>query len=475
MKNENWKNKKKVMYSLKAPRKLAVRPSKIQDRQQYRSEFMRDRDRILYCKAFRRLSGKTQVYLSGSDDHKRTRLTHTLEVAQIAKTIALELRLDVDLTEGMALGHDIGHTPFGHAGERMLHQIMTPTKKKDVIDSPYENINNGEYKKFYGFKHNLQSVCVALSQEKDYGDTGLDLTNFTLYGMAAHSSKEYKNDPIKKSLSYYAQYDKYMKLPNSNNLAWSFEAYVVKEADEIAQRHHDIEDAIRGKLLSKEEVVKQITNCFRLFFRSSERKILREIKNTYDEETSITLLSRLLVNLFVTRIIRCSIYNMNKFIVDNNLNEKKFSYFLLNNPQPDVERIISYDYVGDETLFKNAMKEFENSISTRVLSSYDIQKSDACGQYIIRKIFAALYKTPSQLPDHCIIEFYLNTKKMESDDIQEIIRNNGIGELRSRFYNLVKGDKLNIEDKFTLMRTICNQIAGMTDSYATKIYNSLYN
>lgn len=166
---------------------------------------------------------------------------------------------------------------------------------------------------------------------------------------------------------------------------------------------------------------------------------------------------------------------MNKFIVDNNLNEKKFSYFLLNNPQPDVERIISYDYVGDETLFKNAMKEFENSISTRVLSSYDIQKSDALGQYIIRKIFAALYKTPSQLPDHCIIELYLNTKKLESNDIQEIIRNNGIGELRSRFYNLVKGDKLNIEDKFTLMRTICNQIAGMTDSYAAKIYNSLYN
>ena len=122
MKNENWENKKKVMYSLKAPKKLAIRPSKIQDRQQYRSEFMRDRDRILYCKAFRRLSGKTQVYLSGSDDHKRTRLTHTLEVAQIAKTIALELRLDVDLTEGMALGHDIGHTPFGHAGERMLHE-----------------------------------------------------------------------------------------------------------------------------------------------------------------------------------------------------------------------------------------------------------------------------------------------------------------------------------------------------------------
>ena len=475
MKIENWENKKTILYSLKAPVKLAVRPSQIEENQNYRSAFMRDRDRILFSKAFRRLSGKTQVYLSGSDDHKRTRLTHTLEVAQIAKTIAQNLKLDVDLTEGIALGHDIGHTPFGHAGERMLHQIMTPSQNGYVIGSPYDNICNGEYTKFYGFKHNLQSVCVALSQEKDYGNTGLDLTNFTLYGMIAHSSLKYKSDVDENSLKYYEQYNKYLKLPDSDNFAWSFEAYVVKEADEIAQRHHDIEDAIRGNLLSKEEVVKQIKSYFKQFFHANERKLLREISNTYDEETSITLLSRLLVNLFVTQITKCSIHNINKFIVENNLNEKKFREFLLRNSQPDVNRIISYDYLDDDSLFKKAMKEFENSISTRVLSSYDIQKSDARGQYIIRKIFVALYTTPSQLPNHCIIEFYLGTNKLEYGEIQDIIRNKGIGELRSHFFNLIKEKELVIEDKFVLMRTICNQIAGMTDSYATQIYNSLYN
>ncbi len=96
------------------------------DNSRYRNKFMRDRDRILYCKSFLRLAGKTQVYAPSKSDHQRTRLTHTLEVSQIARTISKALFLDSDLTEAIALGHDIGHTPFGHAGERMLHEIMSP-------------------------------------------------------------------------------------------------------------------------------------------------------------------------------------------------------------------------------------------------------------------------------------------------------------------------------------------------------------
>ena len=114
-----------VNKSLQAPRSLVVRNCGTGTDSSYRTDFMRDRDRILYSKAFRRLSGKTQVYITGSDDHLRTRLTHTLEVSQIARTIAQTLKLDTDLTEAISLGHDIGHTPFGHAGERMLHQLMT--------------------------------------------------------------------------------------------------------------------------------------------------------------------------------------------------------------------------------------------------------------------------------------------------------------------------------------------------------------
>lgn len=104
----------------------------------YRTEFMRDRDRLMYATAFRRLSGKTQIYTVGGDDHRKNRLTHTLEVAQIARTIAAALGFDTDLAEAIALGHDFGHTPFGHAGERMLHEIMIP-ESCYVKDSPFYN------------------------------------------------------------------------------------------------------------------------------------------------------------------------------------------------------------------------------------------------------------------------------------------------------------------------------------------------
>lgn len=116
----------KVKKSLQAPTQLAQRKNDLNDSQQFRTVFMRDRDRVLYSKSFRRLAGKTQVYISGVDDHRRTRLTHTLEVSQIARSVAIPLELNSDLVEAIALGHDLGHTPFGHIGERTLHEIMTP-------------------------------------------------------------------------------------------------------------------------------------------------------------------------------------------------------------------------------------------------------------------------------------------------------------------------------------------------------------
>ena len=141
----------------------------------YRTEFMRDRDRILYATAFRRLAGKTQIYTVGADDHKRNRLTHTLEVAQIARTVAQGLRLDPNLAEAIALAHDFGHTPFGHAGERMLHDIMIPesnyVKTSPFYKTKYKNIED-QFKRekeekinycnhAFGFKHNLQSARVS--------------------------------------------------------------------------------------------------------------------------------------------------------------------------------------------------------------------------------------------------------------------------------------------------------------------------
>ncbi len=168
----------------------------------YRTDFQRDRDRIIHCNSFRRLKHKTQVFLSPLGDHYRTRLTHTLEVSQIARTIARALRLNEDLTEAISMGHDLGHTPFGHAGERALNEV-TP----------------------FGYKHYLQSVRVVHCLEKD--GAGLNLTYEVKNGIACHSA---------------------------NLTAATLEGRIVKISDKVAYINHDIEDAIRAGVLSEADL-----------------------------------------------------------------------------------------------------------------------------------------------------------------------------------------------------------------------------
>ncbi len=167
-----------------------------------RPVYQRDRDRILHSKAFRRLKGKTQVFLAPEGDHYRTRLTHTLEVAQNARTIAKALRLNEDLTEAIALGHDLGHTPFGHAGERELNRICSD-----------------------GFHHQLQSVRVVEKLEKN--GKGLNLTREVRDGILNHSTS---GSPA------------------------TLEGKIVRLCDKIAYVNSDIDDAIRGKIIREEDI-----------------------------------------------------------------------------------------------------------------------------------------------------------------------------------------------------------------------------
>lgn len=174
-----------------------------------RTPFQRDRDRIIHSKAFRRLKQKTQVFLSPEGDHYRTRLTHTLEVSQIARTIACALRFNEDLTEAIALGHDLGHTPFGHAGERALNAL---------------NPN--------GFQHYMQSVRVVQHLEKDH--SGLNLTKEVLDGLAHHTTGAWADTP---------------------------EGRTVRFADRIAYINHDIEDAITAGVLLPRQLPRQAVEC----------------------------------------------------------------------------------------------------------------------------------------------------------------------------------------------------------------------
>jgi dGTPase len=179
---------------------------------EYRTEFQRDRDRIIHCKAFRRLSHKTQVFLAPEGDHYRTRLTHTLEVAQIARSIARALRLNEDLTEAIALAHDLGHTPFGHIGEDAL------TKCFREIAERYPGVPDK-------FRHNLQSLRIV--ERLEYGGKGLNLTYEVRDGIAHHTGSK---------------------------RASTLEGQIVATADRIAYINHDIDDAIRGGVLTESDL-----------------------------------------------------------------------------------------------------------------------------------------------------------------------------------------------------------------------------
>ena len=175
-----------------------------------RTEYQRDRDRIIHSKAFRRLKHKTQVFFSPTDDHFRTRMTHTLEVSQIARTIARSLNLNEDLTEAISLGHDLGHTPFGHSGEAVLNEIMD-----------------------CGFKHAQHSVRVATVIED------LNLTQETLDGILNHSGSLRKE-----------------------SAAYTLEGKIVKLSDKIAYINHDIDDAIRARIIKESDLPSDCTEYY---------------------------------------------------------------------------------------------------------------------------------------------------------------------------------------------------------------------
>ena len=172
-----------------------------------RTDFQRDRDRIIHCRAFRRLKHKTQVFLAPESDHYRTRLTHTLEVSQIARTVSRALRLNEDLTEAIALGHDLGHTPFGHAGERAINDLVS-----------------------FEFTHYEQSERVCKRLEKN--GKGLNLTFEVLDGIRNHTTGKW---------------------------AETLEGRVVRFCDRIAYINHDIDDALRAGIISREDIPDEIT------------------------------------------------------------------------------------------------------------------------------------------------------------------------------------------------------------------------
>lgn len=202
-----------------------------------RPVYQRDRDRILHCKSFRRLKHKTQVFLTPQGDHYRTRLTHTLEVAQTARTIARALRLNEDLTEAIALGHDLGHTPFGHAGERALNQVCSE-----------------------GFAHHQQSVRIVERLEK--GGKGLNLTWEVRDGISNHQMSGRPS---------------------------TLEGKIVRYSDKIAYINHDVDDAIRAGVIRENEIPRTYTDILGHSTRERLNTMIHDIVNNSLEKPDIRM------------------------------------------------------------------------------------------------------------------------------------------------------------------------------------------
>jgi len=321
-----------------------------------RSPYQRDRDRIIHSSSFRRLKHKTQVFVNTEGDHYRTRLTHSMEVSQIARTLARSLGLNEDLCETLSLAHDLGHTPFGHAGEEVLNNCM---------------------KKFGGFDHNIQTLrIVTLLENKYYKFKGLNLTIETLDGLIKHNGPVYDltrhNSILKKNC---------FKNKIKFNLFSSLESQVASISDDIAYNNHDLEDGLRANLFSIEKFssIPTISRIIRNHFKNIKK---------FRREVIINQIVRELINVMVLDVIETTkrnlkknnpktikdIYNQENLIVDFSQKmrktDKEIKFFLKNNMY-NHKSVISNTNKGKkiiEILFKHLSKNTSKHISKKVLN-----------------------------------------------------------------------------------------------------------
>ena len=430
------------------------------DKRDGRGDFAIDRDRVLYSKAFRRLSDKTQVFFSDEIKDLRTRLTHTLEVNQIAKTIVTSLGCNLDLTESIALGHDVGHTPFGHVGERTLSLIMNNCEQLGIAV-----VDNNK-----GFKHNLQSLRVLCELEGD-----LNLSKYTLWGIVNHSALQYKPCMLKQGFCYNVHhpsvcprggaskgqlscqfYDDFLAKIGGDRY-WSIEGLVVAQADEIAQRHHDIEDSVRFQILDRKTLVDKLS-VFNDVFTALDIENYDKLTSLVgaSEDEFLAQFSRLIVKAYVVNLIEETKRRINQKGEDLGITSvQDFRAQKENIPISEAKSLVSFT-----TAFEAADKDFHNFLKSTILNSYGAQSMDGKGAYIIRRLFEAYLSNPSQLPDEEIARFY------------SAIRVNGktMGEMRGQMNSYRNTD----HRRNCLMRVITDYIAGMTDAYAYNQYDLLY-
>ena len=311
-----------------------------------RSPYQRDRDRVIHSTAFRRLKHKTQVFVNTTGDHFRTRITHSLEVAQIARTLAKHFRLNEDLCETLSLSHDLGHTPFGHAGEIILNECM------DL---------------YGGFDHNIQTLRIVTTLEnKYYNFRGLNLSLETLDGLIKH------NGPIKNSTKLNNILGKnFFKNKIKYSLNTSLEAQLASISDDIAYNSHDLEDGLRANLYTLEDL-KNIPILSKIINKH----------NKFIKKKGIDLVNRQIIRGIVNEMVNDIITNTKKKIKVNKIKTIKDIYNHHN-------LIVSFS--EEMNLFDLSIKSF---LKEKMYFSKNVLKKTNMGKKIIKFLFFKIKKNP---------------------------------------------------------------------------------
>ena len=329
-----------------------------------RNDYQRDRDRIVHSTAFRRLKHKTQVFVNTSGDHFRTRITHSLEVSQIARTLSKSFNLNEDLSETLSLAHDLGHTPFGHAGEEALNNCM---------------------KKYGGFDHNIQTLRIITKLENRYYNfNGLNLTFATLDGLVKH------NGPVKDLTKLNTILGKNFFKEKINFLKnASLEAQIASISDDIAYNSHDLEDGLKSNLFKLSDL-KNIPVLDKIISKHKKRL----------KSHSIDLIVRQIIRDIINEMVRDVIKTTKNNIKLNNIINLRDVYYFKKNI----------------VCFSNNMKNFDLKIKSFLKQKMYFHKSvntkTNYGRKIIKNLFLLIKKNPKK---------YINIKKYKNSSSERVI------------------------------------------------------
>ena len=457
--------------------------------------FAKEGEDILYSVAFRKMSAKTQVFGSDAEEHLRTRLTHTLEVARISVNMAEELGFDGKLAEAIALGHDIGHTPFGHVGERALHRFSTGEDRKYTTKEGKHVSVPDELK---GFKHNLQSVRLLAAYTP-----GCRFSNFVLYGIRGHSSLTYKKLGSAGKTTFYDRYavDCGIVLEKTDRElipAWSVEAFLVKWADEIAQRHHDLEDAYFQKIMSPKQIMQQLEDLKDLAKTEDLKNLymkLDEISKKENESKNKEqgcfprYLGKFVIEVYTSCCVEEFRNALGKMIEEYHIaTAEDFANKYQEILEEDIEKRLSLE----RTAIEQADQRLNKNLRFAILDSYEVQRLDGRSEYLVRRMLRAFKSNPQQLPDIYINRlmkteiykffsdedvrrlFKVIKERLQYDIDQKSVEQWADYESRNALRVLLEEVEIEPIISPALMRVVFDYVAAMRDRSAYEEYRELY-